>query len=339
MPINVANRRRHGVLMQLLRDSKLKPPEAKAVFRQIEELELNADSFAPLEAKTTRELQSIGLTFEQASALFTSVHSVVRLVVLGKTGAGKSWLCNTLMGEETCFWREGDDGPDTVTTELQIEEHKAWYLQCNLSSEDRPRSNQRLSIVDTPALDSTSHQNLFKTRNDDNLVSCLSFGCFKNCHAFIIVVNFEEGAAGMDPATKAQLDSVARMFRHNDGAAAAITEFLRRSIVVITRWPKECSDENGVERTTMREKVHAWLAQDVTCVFFAARYPIVLPAVSYYSTVKIIKSSFAVCTDSLFRCCAAAELLLLLLLLLLQLLLAHAMWRILTPVRLCRGSA
>jgi hypothetical protein len=258
------------MLIQLLRDSKLKPPAAKLVFRQIKDLKLSSDGFAPLEALTTRELQQVGINFEQSSALFASIHSVVRLVVLGKTGAGKSWVCNTLIGEEPFFWREGDTGSDTVTNELQVEGHRNWHLQCSLTCKDKPRSADRVSLVDTPGLDSLAHENLFSSRGNDNLVSYLSFGGVQNCHAFLIVVNFQEGEDGVDPWLKEQLDSVAKMFRHHDGAAAAVAEFFRRSIVVITRWPKDHSDDNGLERTKMREKVHAWLGHTVTCVFVSA---------------------------------------------------------------------
>uniref|UniRef100_A0A671UQ16 GTPase IMAP family member 7-like n=1 Tax=Sparus aurata TaxID=8175 RepID=A0A671UQ16_SPAAU len=90
-----------------------------------------------------------------------------RIVILGKTGAGKSSLANTIFGEE--LFKISHD-PNSETRKCQ-----AKYKSVN---------GRSITLVDTPGLFDTD-------RSEEEIVSCIT-ECAPGPHAFLIVLKVEK---------------------------------------------------------------------------------------------------------------------------------------------------
>ncbi|XP_030286094.1 GTPase IMAP family member 7-like [Sparus aurata] len=102
---------------------------------------------------------------------FGDMNAARRIVVLGKTGAGKSSLANTIFGEAVF---ETDDSPEIGTIRCQ--------------AETRSVNGRIITWIDTPGF--------FDTREDEEKMKLEIMRCIAECapgpHAFLIVLKVEK---------------------------------------------------------------------------------------------------------------------------------------------------
>uniref|UniRef100_UPI0037E7E5A6 GTPase IMAP family member 7-like n=1 Tax=Semicossyphus pulcher TaxID=241346 RepID=UPI0037E7E5A6 len=100
-----------------------------------------------------------------------NMSNTMRVVILGKTGSGKSSLANTIFGEETFMV---DHTLNSGTSECQVE--------------TRSVNGQSITLMDTPGFFDTERSEEDLKRE---IVRCIT-GCTPGPHAFLIVLKVEK---------------------------------------------------------------------------------------------------------------------------------------------------